>query len=152
MSSTGPVPSSTNDTAPTCRPIIFFPAGAAESSIGGATVAASATAVDLTKSRRVMAACIFISINACASNFSGNYFVIEKMEGAASRSSISPSPPSDGGEGRGEEVHLYWFPLSSVLSPLVPRGERMESLTQPWRKGRLASPCSRMLSELLCAG
>src|SRR5713226_6963318 len=43
-----------------------------------------------------------------------------------------PSPPSDGGEGWGEEVRFYWFPLSSVLSPLVPRGERMESLMQPW--------------------
>src|SRR5258708_12837945 len=51
---------------------------------------------------------------------------------AASSFSISPSPPSDGGEGRGEEVRFYWFPLSSVLSPLVPRGERMGSLMQPW--------------------
>src|SRR5713226_3588106 len=42
---------------------------------------------------------------------------------AASSSWISPSPPSDGGEGWGEEVRFYWFPLSSVLSPLVPRGE-----------------------------
>src|SRR6266478_539453 len=50
---------------------------------------------------------------------------------AASSSWISPSPPSDGGEGWGEEVRFYWFPLSSVLSPLVPRGERMESLMQP---------------------
>src|SRR5437879_9848784 len=52
---------------------------------------------------------------------------------AASSSSISPSPPSDGGEGWGEEVRFYWFPLSSVLSPLIPRGERMESLMQPCR-------------------
>src|SRR5713101_2148969 len=51
---------------------------------------------------------------------------------AASSSSISPSPPSDGGEGWGEEELFYWFPLSSVLSPLVPRGERMENLMQPW--------------------
>src|SRR5713101_160568 len=51
---------------------------------------------------------------------------------AASSSSISPSPPSDGGEGWGEEERFYWFPLSSVLSPLVPRGERMENLMQPW--------------------
>ena len=36
-------------------------------------------------------------------------------------------------EGWGEEARFYWFPLSSVLSPLVPRGERMESLMQPWR-------------------
>src|SRR6266446_4685402 len=62
---------------------------------------------------------------------------------AASSSWISPSPPSDGGEGWGEEVRFYWFPLSSVLSPLVPRGERMESLMQPralssaaWLAGR----------------
>jgi|SRR2546427_1276410 len=26
-----------------------------------------------------------------------------------------PSPPSDGGEGWGEEGRFYWFPLSSVL-------------------------------------
>src|SRR6266851_3309531 len=51
---------------------------------------------------------------------------------AASCSSISLSPPPDGGEGWGEEVRFYWFPLSSVLSPLVPRGERMENLMQPW--------------------
>ncbi len=29
-------------------------------------------------------------------------------------------------------MRFYWFPLSSLLSPLVPRGERMESLKQPW--------------------
>src|SRR5260370_40393077 len=34
---------------------------------------------------------------------------------AASSSSISPSPPSDGGEGRGEEVRFYSFRLSPVL-------------------------------------
>ena len=50
---------------------------------------------------------------------------------AASRSLISPSLPSDGGEGWGEEARPYWVPLSSVLSPLVPRGERMQSLMQP---------------------
>ena len=55
---------------------------------------------------------------------------------AASSSWISPSPPSDGGEGWGAEGRFYWFPLSSVLSPLVPRGERMESLMQP-----CAHPC-----------
>src|SRR6266852_1647495 len=55
-------------------------------------------------------------------------------------------------ERAGEEGRFYWFPLSSVLSPLVPRGERMESLMQPCGKGRLASPCSRMLSELLRGG
>jgi hypothetical protein len=43
---------------------------------------------------------------------------------AASSSWISPSPPSDGGEGWGEEERFYWFPLSPALSPLVPRGER----------------------------
>ena len=32
--------------------------------------------------------------------------------GAASSSLISPSLPSDGGEGWGEEVRPYWFPLS----------------------------------------
>jgi hypothetical protein len=30
----------------------------------------------------------------------------------------------------GEEARFYRFPLSSVLSPLVPRRERMESLMQ----------------------
>jgi len=60
---------------------------------------------------------------------------------AASSSLISPSPPSDGGEGWGEEGRFYWFPLSSVLSPLVPRGERMWSLMQPWREpGRKTEP------------
>jgi hypothetical protein len=34
-------------------------------------------------------------------------------------------------ERAGEEVRFYRFPLSSVLSPLVPRGERMESVMQP---------------------
>jgi len=43
--------------------------------------------------------------------------------GAASSSWISPSPPSDGGEGWGEEVRFYWLPLSSVLSPRSSRGE-----------------------------
>src|SRR5260370_32220824 len=42
---------------------------------------------------------------------------------AASNSWISPSPPSDGGEGWGEEVRFYWFPLSSVLPPRSSRGE-----------------------------
>src|SRR5438046_10349203 len=36
----------------------------------------------------------------------------------------TPSPPSDGGEGRGEEVRCVRMPLSSVLSPLLRRGER----------------------------
>ena len=27
----------------------------------------------------------------------------------------TPSPPSNGGEGRGEEVRCVWMPLSSVL-------------------------------------
>src|ERR1041385_2030665 len=31
-----------------------------------------------------------------------------------------------------KEARFHWFPLSSVLSPLVPRGERMQSLMQPW--------------------
>src|SRR6266508_2648641 len=43
----------------------------------------------------------------------------------------SPSLPSDGGEGWGEEARSYWFPRSSVLSPLVPRRERVMSLMQP---------------------
>src|SRR5229473_6754472 len=75
---------------------------------------------------------------------------------AASSPSISPSPPSDGGEGWGEEVRFYCFPLSSVLSPLVPRGERMESLMQPcpaaslihfrFDRGRTGCHCSASIS------
>src|SRR5687768_9728465 len=38
------------------------------------------------------------------------------------RNQETPSPPSDGGEGRGEEEP--WMPLSSVLSPLLRRKER----------------------------
>src|SRR5712692_3960221 len=57
-----------------------------------------------------------------------------------SSSSMSPSPPSDGGEGRG--ARSGWFPL---LSPLVPRGERRERLMQPW-----ASPTRQLLG--LCWG
>jgi uncharacterized radical SAM superfamily Fe-S cluster-containing enzyme len=41
---------------------------------------------------------------------------------AATPQSKTPSPPSDGGEGRGEEGP--WIPLSSVLSPLLRRGAR----------------------------
>ena len=48
---------------------------------------------------------------------------------AANAATKIPSPPSDGGEGRGEEVRfeteeLFGMPLSSVLSPLLRRGER----------------------------
>jgi hypothetical protein len=38
------------------------------------------------------------------------------------------------GRGWGEEARSYWFPLSSVLSPLVPRRERMVRLLQRWIK------------------
>src|SRR5260370_31914714 len=62
---------------------------------------------------------------------SGAVPAAQPQHGAASRSWISPSPPSEGGEGWGEEERFYWFPLSSVLSPLVPHGERMGSLMQP---------------------
>src|SRR2546428_3957994 len=44
-------------------------------------------------------------------------------------------------KGWGEEVRFYWFPLSSVLSPLVPHGERM---------GNLMQPCVRPRSPLFC--
>src|SRR5712691_5614458 len=114
MSSTGPVPSSTNDTAPTCRPIIFFPVGAAASGSCGATVAASATADDLTKSRRVIVACIFISINACASKFNGNYFVIENGQGCIKLLDFSLSPIGwRRGQGRGGAFLVVW-PNQSV--------------------------------------
>ena len=64
----------------------------------------------------------------------------------ASSSLLSPSLPSDGGEGWGEEARSCRFPLSLVLSPLVPRRERMVSLTQPclpitWREGLLPIAC-----------
>src|SRR5213075_1030133 len=42
-----------------------------------------------------------------------------KIRSAAEPQRNTPSPPSSGGEGRGEEV-----PLSSILSPLLRRGER----------------------------
>src|SRR5258708_18061013 len=58
---------------------------------------------------------------------------------ASSRSnraaSSSPSPPSDGGEGRGEEVRFYWFPLSSVLPPRSSRGEDGELDAAPGPPG-----------------
>jgi len=44
------------------------------------------------------------------------------------KQSQSPSPPSDGGEGRGEEACQFDLPLSPALSPLVPRGERVMPL------------------------
>ena len=37
-------------------------------------------------------------------------------------------------------MRFYWFPLSSVLSPLVPRGERMGSLMQPCQHPKLQPP------------
>ena len=41
---------------------------------------------------------------------------------------LTPSPPSEGGERRGEEGHpSARAPLSPTLSPLVPRGEREKS-------------------------
>src|ERR1043165_2878485 len=43
---------------------------------------------------------------------------------SAARRQPSPSPPAEGGEGRGEEA--LEFPLSPALSPLVPRGEGEE--------------------------
>ena len=50
-----------------------------------------------------------------------------------SRASVrTPSPPSEGGEGRGEEGHrTQELPLSPTLSPLVPHGEREKSGTAP---------------------
>ena len=40
------------------------------------------------------------------------------------RAAVAPSPPAEGGEGRGEEALLRGWPLSPALSPLVPRGAR----------------------------
>ena len=42
----------------------------------------------------------------------------------------SPSPPSDGGEGRGEEARFHWAPLLGPLPTRSSRGEE-ESLMQP---------------------
>src|SRR6266403_3013511 len=59
----------------------------------------------------------------------------------------SPSPPSEGGEGRGEEgqfcsrpalVVTSWLPLSPTRSPIVPRGEREKT-----RSSRLISTALR---------
>ncbi len=44
------------------------------------------------------------------------------MQGCIKLLSFS-SPPSDGGEGWGEEGRFYWFPLSSVLPTRSSRGE-----------------------------
>src|SRR5207245_9339531 len=41
---------------------------------------------------------------------------------AVSSSWIPPSPPSNGGEGWGEEARFYWFLFSSLLYLLVPLG------------------------------
>src|SRR5437016_13584933 len=46
------------------------------------------------------------------------------------RGEETPSPASNGGEGRGEEGRCVKMPLSSVLSPLLRRGERK----QKWAK------------------
>jgi len=63
-------------------------------------------------------------MEALAGPFSSN------LRRAASSYVISPPVPSDGGEGRGDEERSIDFP-SSVLSPLVPRRERIVSLVQP---------------------
>jgi len=54
----------------------------------------------------------------------------------------TPSPPSDGGEGRGEEVRfetdeLFGMPLSSILSPLLRRGERKKKTALR----KIVAPC-----------
>src|SRR5437016_13818392 len=59
------------------------------------------------------------------------------------RGEETPSPPSDGGEGRGEEGRCVRLPLSSVLSPLLRRGERK-------KKRDRDNFNLRMLQELLC--
>src|SRR5437773_9586571 len=41
--------------------------------------------------------------------------------------SETPSPPLDGGEGRGEEGSCVMVPLASVLSPLLRRRERKQN-------------------------
>src|SRR5213075_160198 len=53
----------------------------------------------------------------------------------------SPSPPSHGGEGRGEEAPLR-SPPTQPLPPLVPRGER-ESRTGLNRYGHTALPMAQ---------
>src|SRR3989442_11293083 len=47
----------------------------------------------------------------------------------AAGSQQTPSPPSDGGEGRGEEGRCVRIHLSSVLFPLLRRGERKKNST-----------------------
>src|SRR5438093_11800130 len=48
----------------------------------------------------------------------------DRSKPGAAGSEEAPSPPSDGGEGRGEEGRWVRMPRSSVLSPLLRRGER----------------------------
>jgi hypothetical protein len=47
----------------------------------------------------------------------------------------------------GEEALLYRLPLSSVLSPLVPRRERREGLMQPCLKTGGVSRLQQVLSK-----
>src|SRR6266849_4454716 len=77
------------------------------------------------------------------------------MEGrarAASSSSISPSPPSDGGEGWGEEARFY----SPLLGPLPTRSSRGEdgeldfSLSSiGWRRGQGRGGAFLLVTPLL---
>src|SRR5258708_23684837 len=52
-----------------------------------------------------------------------------------------PSPPSEGGEGWGEEVRFYWSPLSSALPPGSSRGEdgELDAAPGPPRGQRLSA-------------
>src|SRR5258708_31632163 len=53
----------------------------------------------------------------------------------------SAASPWDGGEGWGEEVRFYWFPLSSVLPPRSSRGEdgELDAAPGPPRGQRLSA-------------
>src|SRR5216683_967480 len=74
----------------------------------------------------------------------------------------APSLPSRSSigwrRGWGEEVRFYLFPLSLVLSPLVPRGERMEGCIKRldfslssigWRRGLGRGGAFLLVSPLL---
>src|SRR6266540_3945537 len=54
------------------------------------------------------------------------------------RAAAAPSPPAEGGEGRGEEELLLRLPLSPALSPLVPREERAKLFVDCNRRFRFS--------------
>src|SRR6266511_2764866 len=60
----------------------------------------------------------------------GNREMVQRSQRGQGATEEPPSPPLDGGEGRGEEGHCVTMPLSSVLSPLLRRGEKRKRPAQ----------------------